>query len=153
VQSSLRKEVGDILVGESGSRLKNRFAELYGRFFTPKTGVPTGELSAARKDVSRLETLLKDKRSELSQLDHEVAALETALARRDKLTDPAMRERLEKAKAEALLEARNVGGSGSTADSRRTMICVSSVRSLRMRKEPGSSASPWKMKCLDWNSD
>jgi len=108
VQSSLRKEVGDILVGESGSRLKNRFAELYCRFFTPKTGVPTGELSAAKKDVSTLETLLKEKRSELSQLDHEVAALETALARRDKLTDPAMRERFEKAKAEALLEARNL---------------------------------------------
>jgi hypothetical protein len=108
VQSSLRKEVGDILVGESGSRLKNRFAELYCRFFTPKTGVPTGELSAAKKDVSTLETLIKEKRSELSQLDHEVAALETALARRDKLTDPAMRERFEKAKAEALLEARNL---------------------------------------------
>jgi uncharacterized protein YhaN len=108
VQSSLRKEVGDILVGESGSRLKNRFAELYSRFFTPKTGVPTGELSAARKDLSRLESLLKDKRSELGQLDHEVAALETALARRDKLTDPAMRERFEKAKAEALVEARNL---------------------------------------------
>ena len=108
VQSSLRKEVGDILVGESGSRLKNCFAELYCRFFTPKTGVPTGELGAVRKDLSRLESLLKDKRSELAQLDHEVAALETALARRDKLTNPAMRERFEKAKAEALLEARNL---------------------------------------------
>jgi hypothetical protein len=108
VQSSLRKEVGDILVGESGSRLKNRFAELYCRFFTPKTGVATGELSAARKDLSNLETLLKEKRSELSQLDHEVVALEAALARRDKLADPAMRDRFEKAKAEALLEARNL---------------------------------------------
>ena len=108
VQSSLRKEVGDILVGESGSRLKNRFAELYVRFFTAKTGVPTGELNTARKDLSKLETLLGDKRSELAQLGHEVAALETALARRDKLTDPALRERLEKAKAEALLEARTL---------------------------------------------
>jgi energy-coupling factor transporter ATP-binding protein EcfA2 len=108
VQSSLRKEVGDILVGESGSRLKNRFAELYGRFFTAKTGLATGELSAARKELSRLETLLSDKRSELAQLGQEVAALETALARRDKLTDPALRERLEKAKAEALLEARTL---------------------------------------------
>ena len=106
VQSSLRKEVGDILVGESGSRLKNRFAELYGRFFTAKTGLATGELSAARKDLPRLEILLSDKRSELAQLDREVVALETALARRDKLTDPALRERLEKAKADALLEAR-----------------------------------------------
>jgi energy-coupling factor transporter ATP-binding protein EcfA2 len=108
VQSSLRKEVGDILVGESGSRLKNRFAELYGRFFTAKTGLATGELSAARKELSRLETLLSDKRSELAQLGQEVAALETALVRRDKLTDPALRERLEKAKAEALLEARTL---------------------------------------------
>jgi len=108
VQSSLRKEVGDILVGESGSRLKNRFAELYGRYFTAKTGLATGELSAARKELSRLETLLSDKRSELAQLGQEVAALETALARRDKLTDPALRERLEKAKAEALLEARTL---------------------------------------------
>ena len=108
VQSSLRKEVGDILVGESGSRLKNRFAELYCRFFTPKTGVPTGELSAAKKDSSGLEALLKEKRSELSQLDHEVVALETAISRRDKLTDPAMRERFEKAKSEALMEARNL---------------------------------------------
>jgi hypothetical protein len=108
VQSSLRKEVGDILVGESGSRLKNRFVELYGRFFTAKTGVPTGELSAARKDLAKLEALLNDKRSELAQLGHEVVALETALARRDKLTDPALKERLEKAKAEALLEARTL---------------------------------------------
>ena len=108
VQSSLRKEVGDILVGESGSRLKNRFVELYGRFFTAKTGVPTGELSAVRKDLAKLETLLNDKRSELAQLGHEVAALEAALARRDKLTDPALKERLEKAKAEALLEARTL---------------------------------------------
>jgi len=106
MQSSLRKEVGDILVGESGSRLKNIFGELYGRFFTPKTGVPTGELSAATKDLLRLEKLLTDKRSELAQLDREVAALEAAIARRDKLTDPALRERLEKAKAEALLAAR-----------------------------------------------
>jgi len=106
VQSSLRKEVGDILVGESGSRLKNIFGELYGRFFTPKTGVPTGELNAATKDLLRLEKLLTDKRSELAQLDREVAALETAIARRDKLTDPALRERLEKAKADALLAAR-----------------------------------------------
>ena len=108
VQSSLRKEVGDILVGESGSRLKNRFAELCGRFFTAKTSLATGELSAARKELSRLETLLSDKRSELAQLGHEVAALETALARRDKLTDPVLKERLEKAKAEALLEARSL---------------------------------------------
>lgn len=106
VQSSLRKEVGDILVGESGGRLKNRFAELYGRFFTAKTGLPTGELNVARKELSRLEALLSSKQSELAQLGHEVAALETALARRDKLTDPALKERLEKAKAEALMEAR-----------------------------------------------
>jgi hypothetical protein len=105
VQSSLRKEVGDILVGESGGRLKDRFADLYGRFFTAKTGTPTGELSAARKEVLRLEALLNDKRSELSQLGHEVAALEAALTRRDKLSDPALRERLEKAKADAHLEA------------------------------------------------
>jgi len=98
VQSSLRKEVGDILVGESGSRLKNRFTELYSQFFTSKTGVPTGDLSVAKKDLSRLETLLSDKQTELAQLGQEVAALETALARRDKLTDPALKERLEKAK-------------------------------------------------------
>ena len=106
VQSSLRKEVGDILVGESGGRLKDRFADLYGKFFTAKTGTPTGELSAARKEVLRLEALLNDKRSELAQLGHEVASLEAALTRRDKLNDPALRERLEKAKADALLEAR-----------------------------------------------
>jgi hypothetical protein len=108
VQSSLRKEVGDILVGESGSRLKNRFADLYGRFFTAKSGLATGELSAARKDLLVLEKLLTEKRSELAQLDREVAALEAVIARRDKLTDPALRERLENAKAEALLEARNL---------------------------------------------
>jgi len=105
VQSSLRKEVGDILVGESGGRLKTRFAELYGRFFTSKTGLPTGELNAARKELSRLEALLSGKRSELAQLDHDVTALEAALARRDKLTDPALKQRLEKAKAEAVIEA------------------------------------------------
>ncbi|MBZ5523192.1 MAG: AAA family ATPase [Acidobacteriia bacterium] len=105
VQSSLRKEVGDILVGESGSRLKDRFAELYGQFFTSKTGAATGDLSAARKEVMKFEALLSNKRSELAQLAQEVAALETALARRDKLTDPALRQQIEKAKAEALLEA------------------------------------------------
>lgn len=110
VQSSLRKEVGDILVGESGSRLKERFAGFYSRFFTAKTGAPTGELIAARKEVLRLESLLSDKRSELAQLAHEVAALEAALARRDRLTDPALRERLEKAKAEAFLEVRALEG-------------------------------------------
>lgn len=108
VQSSLRKEVGDILVGESGSRLKNRFGELYSRFYTAKTGAPTGELIAATKELSRLETLLSAKRSELAELSQEVTALEAALARRDRLTDPFLKERLEKAKSEALLEARTL---------------------------------------------
>jgi len=108
VQSSLRKEVGDILVGENGSRLKNRFADLYGRFYTAKTGLATGELSAARKDLLVLEKHLTDKRYELAQLDREVAALEAVIARHDKLIDPVLRERLERAKAEALSEARNM---------------------------------------------
>ena len=61
-----------------------------------------------------LEKLLTDKRSELAQLDREVAALEAVIARRDKLTDPALRERLENAKAEALWM--QLGGSRTTAN-------------------------------------
>jgi len=97
VAIQLRKEVGDILVGRAAAALRT-VSPSFTQVFTAKTGLATGELSAARKELSRLETLLSDKRSELAQLGQEVAALETALVRRDNSPIQRWRERLEKAK-------------------------------------------------------
>ena len=65
VQSSLMKEVGDILIGEGGTRLRQRVGEKYSAYYT-KTGLETGPLSLSRKIVTDLEGKLATARAELS---------------------------------------------------------------------------------------
>jgi hypothetical protein len=109
VQSSLMKEVGDILIGEGGTRLRHRVGEKYSAYFT-KTGLETGPLSSSRKTVVDLVSKLASARAELAEFADDVGHLEVALGRRASLIKPELRASLElgfeQAQAAAALLAR-----------------------------------------------
>lgn len=95
VQSSLMKEVGDILIGESGARLRQRVGDKYSAYFT-KTGLGTGSLSSSRKIVADLEAKLTTARAELADFAGDLGHLEGALGRRASLIKPELRASLER---------------------------------------------------------
>jgi uncharacterized protein YhaN len=101
VQSSLRKEVGDILVGEAAARLRNRIGVAYREYFTEKTGKPCGVLSAAEKYVRDLQLQLAAKRAELATFNASIEALESNLAKLAELRCPEVRMSLERDLKEA----------------------------------------------------
>ena len=88
------KEVGDILIGEGGTRLRHRVGEKYSAYFT-KTGLETGPLSSSRKIVADLEGKLATARAELAEFANDVGHLEVALGRRASLIKPELRAALE----------------------------------------------------------
>jgi uncharacterized protein YhaN len=94
VQSSLTKEVGDVLIGEAGERLRRRVEQVHVGYFT-KTGLETGALAASRKAVTLAESKLTEARQELAAFSADVAKLEAALARRACLIKPELRNELE----------------------------------------------------------
>ena len=101
VQSSLRKEVGDILVGEAAAKLRNRITLAYREYFTPETKKPTGALSAAGKRVGELTAQLTVKRVELESFNASIENLESNLAKLAELRTPETRESLERELANA----------------------------------------------------
>jgi hypothetical protein len=96
VQSSLRKEVGDILVGEGAAKLRSRVTLAYREYFTDKTGKPTGALSAAEKRLDKGRSQLADKRIELDGFNASIELLESNLARLGELRSPEVRASLER---------------------------------------------------------
>ena len=94
VQSSLTKEVGDVLIGEAGERLRRRVEQVHVGYFT-KTGLETGALAASRKAVTTVESKLAEARQELAAFSADVVKLEAALARRAGFTKPELRKELE----------------------------------------------------------
>ena len=110
VQSSLRKEVGDILVGEAAARLRNSIALAYREHFTERTGKPSGAFSAAEKNVSDLRLQLATKRAELDSFNASIEALESNLARLADLRRLEVRVSLEREMAEAEEAVRHAEG-------------------------------------------
>lgn len=107
VHSSLRKEVGDILVGENGTWLKQRIQTLCSGFFTPG-GKETGALVVARKQVDDLETALETKRGELLSIQETVSALEAGEERLSRLESPQLRAELQRQREAAEREAAEI---------------------------------------------
>jgi uncharacterized protein YhaN len=127
VQSSLHKEVGDILVGEAAARLRSRISLAYREYFTEKTQKPSGTLSAAEKSVSDLQLQLAAKRVELDNFNASISALESNLARLAELRRPAVRVSLERELAEAEEAVRRVEGllqKSQTAEQQLTLAQV-----------------------------
>ena len=65
LQESIGRQVGQVLGGRHGERLRVAVTERVAEFYTPRTGVPTGRLREAQDQVAALTT--------------EVAAVETAM--------------------------------------------------------------------------
>lgn len=127
VQSSLRKEVGDILVGETAARLRDRIRLAYREHFTKETKKPCGALSAAEKNVSHLRLQLAAKRAELDNFHASIEALESNLARLAELRRPEVRVSLERELAEAEEAVRRTEGllrQTQTADQQHTLAQV-----------------------------
>jgi DNA repair exonuclease SbcCD ATPase subunit len=107
VHTSLRKEVGDILVGENGKWLKQRIQTLCSNFFTPG-GRETGALTAARKQVDELQTALETRLCELQSTQETVTALEEAEERLSRLEAPRLRADLQRQREAAEREAAEI---------------------------------------------
>ncbi|MBX7135828.1 MAG: AAA family ATPase [Fimbriimonadaceae bacterium] len=93
VHSSLTKEVGDILIGENGDRLRRRIEQGTAAYFT-KTGQETGSLAAARKTVETLQAKLAQARDEFAAFTEDLNRLDAAQKRRASLSDPELRNQL-----------------------------------------------------------
>lgn len=104
IQSALQKEVGDMLVGEGGARLKQRIGEAYKELWTPATVKPREAHAEAIKDVVRLEATLAAKRIECISYDDLVARYEEELIRLERLRDPAVQKEVETEAAAAEAE-------------------------------------------------
>ena len=112
VQSSLRKEVGDILVGENGARLRDRIGLAYSEYFTDTTAKPRGALAAAERRVSEFREQLKNKCSDLDKFNATIESLESNLGRLSELSAPNIRAALQRELVEAEERLRRVEGLG-----------------------------------------
>lgn len=104
IQSALQKEVGDMLVGEGGARLKQRIGEAYKELWTPATVKPREAHAETIKEVVRLEATLAAKRMECISYDDLVARYEEELIRLERLRDPAVQKAVETEAAAAEAE-------------------------------------------------
>jgi hypothetical protein len=100
VQSSLTKEVGDVLIGEGGARLRQRVGEKYSAHFT-KTGQESGGLSTSRRLATELESKLAAAKTELADFATDLGLFDIALGRRASLIKPELRSSLERELEEA----------------------------------------------------
>ena len=95
IQSALQKEVGDMLVGESGARLKQRIGDAYKELWTAATVKPREAHSEAIKEVVRIEAAHGAKRMECTAYDELVARYEEELIRLERLREPAVQNAVE----------------------------------------------------------